>query len=126
MATRLVKRPSNSADLTTFSSSVGASPVTAYTIAPFESRVMWASAVLRGALSTADATITITNVTTGNVIGTLTLTQAGSAAGSSFGVQPSGTPNVQADDVISLTPSGASGASVGCDYRLTFETHRIR
>lgn len=107
-----------------FSSSVGGTPVAVYTDAPMKGRLLSVSGVLRGAITTADGTITVVNVTTGVTWGTFTVTQSGSAAGLRF----AGTPTNYAsslcslDDVFSVTPSGASGASIGMDFRLAFRS----
>lgn len=110
--------------MTTATTSVGATPVTVYMIAPIKGRCLTFRGILRGAITTADGTITVNNVTKGTVIGTFTITQSGSAAGLMF----SGTPTtfasslVDLDDVISLVPSAASGATIGMDYKLAFRT----
>lgn len=98
--------------LTAYSPSAGASPVAAYIRVPFRGAIRKFTGVLGGAITIADGTITV--AVNGTTVGTFTVTQAGSAAGQLF----SGAPTTNAlslvneDDVISLTPSGASGASI--------------
>lgn len=110
--------------ITAYSPSVGTTPVVAYVDTPVKGRLISFSGILRGAITTADGTITVTNVTTGVTIGTFTVTQSGSAAGLRF----AGTPTtfasslVSQNDVISITPSAASGASIGMDFKLVFRT----
>lgn len=110
--------------MTAFSSSVGGTPVTAYVASPMKGRLLIVDGVLRGAITTADGTITVTNVTTGVVWGTFTVTQSGSAAGLLF----IGTPTTYAssivnlNDVLSIVPSGASGATIGMDFKLAFRS----
>ena len=115
--------PANRIVLTGYSPSVGGTPVATYMLAPCRGRLFDVTATLRGALTTADATVTVTNVTTSTTIATFTLTQAGSAAGSSFTSSEGGMEaarTVNRDDVISITPSGASGASIAADFRVRF------
>lgn len=106
----------NTIDLTTNSPSVGASPIPAYVRIPFRGRILKFTGVLRGAITTADGTITV--AVNGTTIGTLTVTQSGSAAGQLF--SGAATTNllsqVNEDDIVSFTPSGASGASIGMDF----------
>ena len=97
-------------DLTAYTPSCGTAPVPAYVRAPFRSRLLKATGILGGAITTANATITIT--VNGTSVGTFTVTQSGSAAGQLFSlVLPSPT-YLNEDDVVALTPSGASGASI--------------
>lgn len=113
----------NAIHKTTFSSSVGASPVIAYMNAPVKGTLRKITGILRGAITTADGLITVTNVTSGVTIGTFAVTQSGSAAGQIFTLSPTYTNSLVAeDDVISLTPSLASGASIGMDFSLAFRT----
>ena len=114
-------RSANQAVLTADSPSVGATPVTVYMSAPFRGRLLGFAAILRGAITTADCTVTVANVTAGTTICTLILTQSGSAAGQLFKT-PGLSVTVADADVISITPSGASGSNVGADFRLTFQS----
>lgn len=109
-------------DLTAFSSSVGATPVVAYIRAPYRAKVLVFTGILRGAISTADGTITV--AVNGTTIGTFTITQSGSAAGQLFKGAPTTTALsfVNEDDVISFTPSGASGATVGMDFSVALRS----
>lgn len=98
------------ADLTAYTPSCGASPVAAYIRVPFRCRLLKATGVLGGSITTADGTITVAaNATT---LATFTVTQAGSAAGQLFSATPPSPTYLNEDDVIVLTPSGASGASI--------------
>lgn len=102
--------------LTTNSPSVGASPIVAYVRVPFRSTIKKFTGILRGAITTADGTITV--AVNGTTVGTLTVTQSGSAAGQLFSGATTTTDlsQVNEDDVISFTPSGASGSSIGMDF----------
>lgn len=100
----------NTADISAYTPSCGASPVPAYIRAPFRSRLLKATGILGGAITTANATITVT--VNGTSVATFTVTQSGSAAGQLFSVVVPSPTYLNEDDVIALTPSGASGASV--------------
>lgn len=100
----------NTIDLTTYTPSCGASPVAAYIRVPFRCRLLKVTGVIGGAITAADATITASaNATT---LATFTVTQAGSAAGQLFAATPPSPAYLNEDDVIVLTPSGASGAAI--------------
>jgi hypothetical protein len=98
------------------SASIGASPVAAYTRAPFRGRIVKFGGVTSGTITTADCTVAV--AVNGSSIGTFTITVAGAAAGQLFSGAPSTFANqaVNEDDVISFTPSGASGASVPASF----------
>jgi hypothetical protein len=100
----------NTIDLTAYTPSCGAAPVPAYIRAPFRSRLLKATGILGGAITTANATITVT--VNGTSVATLTVPQSGSAAGQLFSVTMPSPTYLNEDDVIALTPSGASGASI--------------
>jgi hypothetical protein len=116
-------RTFNTVDLTAYTPSIGASPVAAYVRVPTRGRILKFSGVLGGAITTADGTITVVNVTQGTTVGTLTVTQAGSAAGLLFSGAPSTVALSQCneDDVLSLTPSGASGVSIAVHFSITMK-----
>jgi hypothetical protein len=97
-------------DLTGYSPSCGTAPVAAYIRSPFCCRLLKITGVLGGAITTADGTITVSvNSTT---LATFTVAQSGSAAGQLFSVVPPSPAYLNEDDVIVLTPSGASGTSI--------------
>jgi hypothetical protein len=113
-------RTFNTVDLTAYTPSVGTSAVTAYVRVPTRSRILKFAGILGGVITTADGTITVANVTQGTTIGTFAVPQAGSAAGLLFSGAPSSVALSQCneDDVLSLTPSGASGASVPMHFSI--------
>ena len=97
-------------DVTAYTPSCGTAPVPAYIRAPFRSRLLKATGILGGAITTANATITVT--VNGTSVATFVVTQSGSAAGQLFSVVMPSPAYLNEDDVVALTPSGASGASV--------------
>ena len=103
-------RTLNTTDLTAYTPSCGTTPVAAYIRAPFRCRLLKATGILGGAIATADATITVSvNAAT---LATFAVTQSGSAAGQLFSVVPPSPTYLNEDDVVVLTPSGASGATI--------------
>ncbi|NPU67524.1 hypothetical protein HL667_21150 [Bradyrhizobium sp. 83012] len=109
-------RTLNSADLTAYTPSCGASPVVAYVRAPFRSRLLKVAGILGGAITTADGTITVT--VNAAPVASFTVPQSGSAAGQLFAVVPASPVYLNEDDVIALTPSGASGAAVPMHFSM--------
>jgi len=109
-------RTLNTTDLTAYTPSCGASAVAAYIRVPFRCRLLKASGILGGAITTADGTI----IVTANAVplATFTVTQAGSAAGQLFTATPPSPTYLNEDDVIVLTPSGASGAAVPMHFSI--------
>lgn len=109
-------RALNTADLTAYTPSCGTTPVAAYIRVPFRCRLLKASGVLGGAITTANGTITVSaNATT---LASFTVTQVGSAAGQLFTVVPPSPTYLNEDDVIVLTPSGASGAAIPMHFSI--------
>jgi len=97
-------------------SSIGASPVACYRDLPIRGRISKISAVTQGAITTGDCTVTVAiNGTTNANLG-FTIPVAGAAAGQQVSFTPTTAVYVQEDDVVTFTPSGASGASIGCEF----------
>ena len=106
----------NTIDLTAYTPSCGASPVAAYIRVPFRCRLLKAAGILGGAVTTADGTVTVTvNATT---LATFAVPQSGSATGQLFSVIPPSPTYLNEDDVIVLTPSGASGVSIPMHFSI--------
>jgi hypothetical protein len=100
----------NTISLTAYTPSCGTTPAAAYIRVPFRCRLLKATGILGGAITTADGTVTVSaNATT---LATFTVAQSGSAAGQLFSAVPPSPSYLNEDDVIVLTPSGASGASI--------------
>lgn len=107
----------NTIDLTAYTPSCGTAPAAAYIRIPFRCRLLKATGILGGAITTANGAIAVTvNATT---LTTFTVTQSGSAAGQLFSATPPSPAYLNEDDVIALTPSGASGASVPMFFSVT-------
>ena len=100
----------NTTDLTAYTPSCGATPVAAYVRAPFRCRLLKVTGILGGAITTANGTVTVS--VNANTVATFTVTQSGSAAGQLSSVIPPSPTYLNEDDVIALTPSGASGTSI--------------
>jgi len=109
-------RTLNTADLTAYTPSCGASPVAAYVRAPFRCRLLKVTGILGGVITTADGTVTVT--VNAAPVASFAVAQAGSAAGQFFSAVPSSPTYLNEDDVVAFTPSGASGASVPMHFSL--------
>jgi hypothetical protein len=99
----------NTIDLTAYTPSCGTAPVAAFIRVPFRCRLLRVAGILGGAITT-DGTVTAS--VNSNTVATFAVAQAGSAAGQLFSVVPPSPTYLNEDDVIVVTPSGASGASV--------------
>jgi hypothetical protein len=110
----------NTVDLTAYTPSCGTTPVVAYIRANMRGVVKKYTGIIGGAITVADATITVANVTQGTTLGTFALTQSGSAAGLLFSGAPTtnALSQVNEDDVISFTPSGATGTTIPAHFSL--------
>lgn len=107
----------NTIDLTAYTPSCGASPVAAYIRAPFRCRLLKATGILGGAVTTTDGTVTVS--VNASAVATFAVPQSGSAAGHLFSAVPASPTYLNEDDVIALTPSGASGASVPMHFSVS-------
>jgi hypothetical protein len=98
--------------------SVGTTPVAAYGVMPYRGKAVGWKSVLKGAITTANASLafSIGGVTPGGSPGTVPF------SGSGAGVVTTGAfsnPQVfNENDAVTITPSGATGASIGCDFYL--------
>ncbi len=101
--------------------SIGASPIAAQMRAPFRGRIVKVGCVTGGTITTSSAVMTLAVNGTNVTGGTFSVTLAGAAAGQHFSNSSLPSLNatataangfVQEDDVITLTPSNASGSSI--------------
>jgi hypothetical protein len=104
-------------DLTAYTPSCGTSPVAAYIRVPFRCRLLKAGGILGGAITTANSTVAVS--ANSATLASFTVTQSGSAAGQLFTAVPPSPAYLNEDDVIVLTPSGASGASVPMHFSVS-------
>lgn len=112
--------PLNERTISCFTTSVGGTPIAAHVPAPFRGKLIKVESILGGAITSADATIAVAiggNAVTG---GAITITQSGSAVGDYDSAIPSGANEVNEGDVVSFTPSSASGANIPCHFFATF------
>lgn len=114
----------NTVDLTAYTPSCAASPVAAYFRCNMRGTIKKMTGILGGAITVADATITVTNVTQSTTVGTFALTQSGSAAGLLFSGAPasSAVAQVNEDDILAYTPSGATGTNIPAHFSLVIRT----
>jgi hypothetical protein len=101
--------------------SIGGTPVACYVGMPIRGRITKISAVDQGAITTADCTVTVAvNGTTNAALG-FTIPLTGAAAGRNTSATPTSAVNISEDDVLTFTPSGASGASIGCNFTVNVQ-----
>lgn len=105
-----------------YSSSIGSSPIAVYARAPFAGSLKKITMVAGGAITVADCTLTVKNETTNTTLGTFTYATSGSAAATLVSYIPDTAAHaaVSQDDVVSVTPSGATGSSVPGHFAYTF------
>jgi hypothetical protein len=100
----------NTVDLTAYTPSCGAAPVAAYIRVPFRCRLLKATGILGGVLTTSDGTVTAS--VNANTLASFAVPQSGSTAGQLFSAIPPSPTYLNEDDVIMLSPSGAGGAAI--------------
>ena len=83
---------------------------TIYLPIPYAGTIVKVVTVLENAITTADATITVKN-TAGLSMGTLTITQAGSAAGDVDTLEPASNNTVADDSYVTVETDGASNTA---------------
>lgn len=107
-----VLHPLKEYHLNASSSSIGATPKAAYARVPKKGRLVAATCIQDGAIT---GTATIAVAINGTAVPSLALSVTGGTAGTLFRADASSTDpaDVNEDDVISLTPSGATGAAAG-------------
>lgn len=102
----------------TRSTSIGTTPAAAYARVPFRGTVMLVAATTQGAITSADCTVAFALNGSANIAGNLTIPVAGAAAGQTAKAPPTALIYVFEDDVITLTPSGASGSTIACEFEI--------
>jgi hypothetical protein len=94
------------------SAQIGATPAAAYARVPFRGKVLKVGVVRSAAVT---GTATVATAVNGNAIGG-SLSVTGGAAGTLFTAVPTAANDVNEDDVISFTPSGATGSATGAFF----------
>ena len=109
-----VNEPFNEAVVSCKTASVGTTPAAAFAVAPVKGRIVRTFAVLEGTI-TGTAAIAVA-INAGANIGALSL--AAGAAGTAASDAPAAgvARDVQEGDVISFTPSGATGAGISAQF----------
>ena len=96
--------------------SIGGTPLACYVRVPMRGRISQVWAIAQGAITTADATITVAVNGTTNTALAGTIPVASAAAGQVVSWIPTSPVYVSENDYITFTPSGASGSSIGCQF----------
>ena len=102
--------PVSEAVVLAHSAQIGATPAAAYARVPFRGQVLKVGVVQSAAVT---GTGTAVN---GNAIAGGSLSVTGGAAGTLFTAIPTAANDVNEDDVISFTPSGATGSATGAFF----------
>lgn len=105
---------------TVYCPSIGGTPVAAYIRVPYRSRIGKISVIPQGTITTADCTVTVAVNGTTNTALAGTLPVSGAAPGVAAVWTPTSYVYVNEDDYITLTPSGASGASIAAAFGVNF------
>lgn len=108
-----------------YSGSIASSPVAVYARSPAAGYIKKITMVAGGSITVADCTLTVKNETSGTTLGTFTYAQSGSAAATLVSYTPDTAAHaaVAQDDVISVTPSGATGSSITGHFVFSFSPH---
>jgi hypothetical protein len=104
--------PVNEAVVFAHSGQIGAAPAAAYARVPFRGKVLKVGVVQSGAVT---GTGTVATAVNGNAIPGSSLSVSG-AAGTLFTAVPTAANDVNEDDIISFTPSGATGSATGAFF----------
>jgi hypothetical protein len=108
-----VPHPLKEYHLNVFTSQIGATPVAGYTAVPKKGRIVGIKGVQSAAVTGTSAIAVAING--GSAISSLALSMTGGGAGTEFSATTNTTDvaDVSEDDVISVTPSGATGSATG-------------
>ena len=105
--------PVNEAVVFAHSGQIGATPAAAYTRVPFRGKVLKVGVVQGGAVT---GTGTVATAVNGNAVAGGSISVTGGAAGTLFTAVPTAANEVNEDDIISFTPSGATGSATGAFF----------
>ncbi len=106
----------NTVHKSSYSPSIGGTPLAAYMRVPFRCRIDLVDAVTYGSITTADCSVAVALNGTAIAGSPLTIPVASAAAGEVSSMTPTSPVYANTDDVISFTPSGASGASIAAMF----------
>jgi hypothetical protein len=117
-----VSHPLKEYHLNVYISSIGATPTVGYVAVPKKGRIVGIKAVQSAAVTGTSAVAVAVNG--GTALSSLALSITGGSAGTEFSATANSTDasDVSEDDVISLTPSGATGASIAGYFTLVIRT----
>jgi hypothetical protein len=111
--------PFSEMQMMAFTSSLGTTPVATYVRAPFRGKVLKVGVVQSAAVT---GTSTVATAINGTAITGGSVTVTAGSAGSHFSAAPTAAADVNEDDVISFTPSGATGTVTGHCYAVIRRT----
>lgn len=108
-----VPHPLKEYHLNVFTTQIGATPVAGFAAVPRKGRIIGIKGVQSAAV-TGTAAIAVA-INGGSAISSLALSMTGGGAGTEFSAAANSTDaaDVNEDDVISVTPSGATGSATG-------------
>lgn len=104
--------------LNLYLSSIGATPLSGYVVVPMGGMLIVTKVTPYGVITTADCTLTLSVFPQGvaanavTIGGTVTVPVSGAAAGTIATVRHTTNRKLWRDDVIKITPAGASGAAI--------------
>lgn len=102
--------------------SIGGTPLACYAAMPYRGRISQITACDQGAITTADCTMTVAVNGTTNTALAFTIPLTGAAAGRVTSMTPTSAVYVSEGDYVTLTPSGASGSTIGCNFTIYVQT----
>lgn len=106
----------NVAHRTSYCSSIGSTPVATYIYVPFTAQLARVDVVTHGIITTADCSVAVA-VNGSAIAGSpFTIPVSGAAAGQTATLTPTSPVFVNDGDVISFTPSGASGSNIAATF----------
>jgi hypothetical protein len=104
-----------------YTSSLGATPLATWMRVPFRCRVEVIDVVAHGTITTADCSVAVALNGTAISGSPFILPVSGAAAGEIASLTPPSPVYANTDDVLSFTPSGASGASIAGTFSVAMK-----
>jgi hypothetical protein len=96
--------------------SIGSSPVTSYMYVPFRCQIARIDAVTHGTISTADCSVAVALNGTAISGSPFSIPVSGATAGETATLTPTSPVYANDGDIISFTPSGASGSNIAATF----------